>query len=166
MTVSTTDGYPQKEAIPVTSFSPKNYGALIAMLMTDEQGNLKNITKVDLICNPIDYVTKIMPASTTIASDGNYVNNVFPFPTDVTTVSRGLEQGNAILGVLKDYKGLLGSKKGGVLDYSDDAQFIEDIRVYTAKAHAAGRAVDNNSFILLDISELEEHPRLRGEDPS
>ena len=38
------------------------------------------------------------------------------------------------------------------IEYDDSVRFLDDERVYLAKMYANGKAVDNNSFILLDIS--------------
>ena len=148
-------GYPRKEKVVVETFKPEEYGKLCAMLAKDENGKLKTFGQVQLICNQIDYLKKIMPATTVLTATGSYANNIFPFPTEVIPVSAGLAEGEAILAILPEYKGMFGSKKNGTIEYSDDAQFIEDIRVYTGRLHAAGRAVDNTSAILLDISNLQ-----------
>ena len=41
---------------------------------------------------------------------------------------------------------------GQKIEYSDEFKFLDDERVYLAKMYANGKAIDNNSFLLLDIS--------------
>ncbi|MNF09669.1 hypothetical protein D3C80_2103910 [compost metagenome] len=42
------------------------------------------------------------------------------------------------------------------IEHSDHVKFMEDERVYITKMYATGKPKDNNSFILLDISDLGE----------
>ena len=42
----------------------------------------------------------------------------------------------------------------GRIEYSDQYQFLEDNRVYLIKLYANGFPMDNNSFLVLDISGL------------
>lgn len=150
------NGYPEKEAIKVKSFSPKEYGTLLAPLAKTERGKSRKFNEVLLICNMSDYLSKIMPATTAKQSDGTYRNNIFPFPTDVT-VSEAIPEGKAIIGIAQEYNLLLGGNKEGTFTYDDSAKFLEDLRAYMLKLYAAGRAYDNTCFILIDISELEEY---------
>ena len=154
VSVSSTTGYPLKEAVKVTNFDPANYGALCAQLAVSEKGNSRVVPEVTLICNQKDYFTKIMPASTILAPDGTYRNEVFPHPTKVI-VSNAIEDGKAILCLLKEYFFGLGSNKQGTLSYSDEFKFLEDARTYKIKLHGNGRAYDNTCALLLDISALE-----------
>ena len=148
---STSTGYPDKAKEVVTDFTPASYGALIAKLSKTESGGTRKFTKVTLICNQEDYLTKIMPATTVLNSAGSYVNNLFPFPTDVI-ISNEVETGAAALGLLDEYfLGVCGDKNG-VVEYSDEHKFIEDQRAFKIKQYAAGRAFDNTSALYLDIS--------------
>ena len=147
--------YPEKEAIEVTDFTPKSYGALLGKLITKENGRKRNFSKVTLIVNQTDYLTKIMPATTVLNANGTYVNNLFPFPTEVI-ISNVLEDGKAVLCLLDEYFMGIGGSKDGVIEYSDDYKFIEDQRAYKIKLYGTGRCEDNTSSLLLDISELEE----------
>ncbi|MCM1115683.1 MAG: phage major capsid protein [Clostridium sp.] len=149
------DGYPRKTPIKVTNFDVKNYLELVAKLSKDEQGNDKIFEKVTLITKLQDYLLKIAPATTVRGLDGEYKNNLFPFPTEYVPVAAGLNDGEALLVLPDEYKFLIGAGKNGVITYSDDVKYIEKERVYGIDFHAAGRFVDNNSAILLDISELD-----------
>lgn len=152
---NTSTGYPAKDAIKITSFRPKEYGSLLANLAKTENGNSRSFESVILICNMTDYLTKIMPATTAINTDGTYVKNIFPFATDVTT-SSVVGEGKAIIGIPEEYYLLMGGSKEGVIDISDKTEFLEDNRLYKIKQYAVGRAYDNTCFIIIDISELEE----------
>lgn len=146
--------YPKKEAVKVTSFLPEEYGKLVAKLCKTEKGHFRKIEKVGLVCNPVDYFSKVMPATTVLTSAGTFSNNLFPVPTDVFQ-SAELEEGKAILCVPEEYFMGLGSSKEGTITFDDSVQFLEDNRVYLIKTFANGRAFDNTVSLLLDISDLD-----------
>lgn len=151
---STTDGYPKKSAVKVTKLDPATYGALLAPLAKTENGHARSFASVSLLCNMADYLTKIMPASTALTADGRYVTGLFPFPTDII-VTNELEDGEALIGILPEYDVLVGGEQGGVVEFSDEFKFTQDQRYFKVKQYATGRAFDDTSFILLDISDLE-----------
>ena len=152
--ISQTDGYPNKAQVPVKSFSPEAYGALVAQMAKTENGKTRKIEKVGLICNQTDYLTKVMPATTVMTANGTYANNLFPFPTDVY-VSNALEDGQAVLFLPKEYFLGMGGSKEGTIEYSDEYKFLEDQRVFKMKLYGAGKAYDNTCAIFLDISNLD-----------
>ena len=142
--------YPEKKLIKVKDLTPKTMGALIAPLTNNGK---RAITKVLMIVNPVDYLTRIFPQTTILNSAGTYVNNVLPFPTDIIQLP-SIQQGKAILGVSKKYFMGLGSERK--IEKSDEYKFIEDERVYIGKLYGNGFPKDNNSFEYLDISEMEK----------
>lgn len=152
---STSTGYPRKTAVDVTSFMPAEYGALVAKMAKTETGVGRVFDKVLLICNMTDYLTKIMPATTALATSGvGYVHDLFPFPTE-TAVSNELADGEAILCLPENYMLLAGGEKNKVIEFSDDYKFLEDQRYFKIKQFASGRCVDNTCSVLLDISDLD-----------
>lgn len=151
---SSTTGYPNKSKVEVTSFSPAEYGALVAQMAVTESGRRRKFTEVGLICNQTDYLTKVMPATTVLNANGQYVSNLFPFPTTVY-VCNELEDGDAVLFLKNEYFMGTGGSKNGVIEYSDEYKFLEDQRVFKVKQYGAGRAFDNTSALYLDISKLD-----------
>ncbi len=150
--VSVVDGvYPLKVAVPLTSLDPVTYGSLLGGIAVDGKGNPRVVKGVVLICNPTDYLTKIMPATTIRGADGNYVNNVFPFPTTVIQ-STEVPAGKAIIGLAERYFMGIGTAKSGKVEYSDEYKFLEDERVYLVKLYGHGMPMDNNAFVYVDIS--------------
>lgn len=147
------NGYTKKTAVKAASFKPADYGALVAKLAKTEKGRNRTFQNVQLIVNMTDYLTKVMPASTVLTSTGEYRNNIFPFPTEVIP-SSVVEDGSAILCLLDDYTFAVGGSKNGVIEYDDSVGFLDDTRTFKVKTHADGRAFDNTSAILLDISDL------------
>lgn len=151
---STSTGYPDKAAEKITDFTPASYGKVLKTLATTEKGKARKFSKVWLICNQEDYLTKVMPATTVLNSAGSYVNNLFPFPTEVI-ISNEVATGKAVVALLDEYFLGIGGEKNSVIEYSDEAKFIEDQRVFKIKQYAAGKAADNTSAIVLDISGVE-----------
>lgn len=156
--------YTEKTAVTVTSLDSAAYMALVALLAEkpkaegEAKGRPRAVGKVALVCNPTDYLTKIIPATTVLATDGSYKSNIFPFPTEVFP-SEMCDEGEAYLGLMEngkiEYKLFLSTGVSGNIEYSDEYQFLEDARVYAIKLLGTGRPVDNNCFVKLDISELE-----------
>lgn len=151
---SSTTGYPAKTAEIVKDFTPATYGALVAKMALTEKGKKRRISKVGLIVNQTDYLTKVMPATTVLNANGSYVNNLFPFPTNVY-VSNAVDEGKAVLFLESEYFMGVGGSKNGVIEYSDEYKWLEDMRVYKVKQFGTGRATDNTCALYLDISKLE-----------
>lgn len=155
VSVNSTTGYPSKTPIKVMSFDIEDYCNLIAdNLLKKENGTIRKLSLVTMIVNPVDYLKKIIPATTVRTVDGTYKNDLFPFPTDVVQ-SNVLNEGEAILAILPEYFFGVGVSKNASLEYSDEFKFLEDKRVYKSKMFGFGRAEDDNSAILLDISALK-----------
>lgn len=145
--------YSDKDVEKITAIDQKTYPKLVAKLSKTASGNARVLDHVILICNPADYLTKICPATTVLRTDGSYASNAFPFPTAAIQCA-SVPEGKAILGIENGYILTIGVGKNGAIDYSDQVQFLDDNRVYTIKGYGNGRPKDNNSFIVLDISEL------------
>lgn len=153
--VSVTGGaYPDKDAVAVKKLDAKTYGELLAKLAKTPTGKTRVIDKVILVVNPVDYFQKVMPGTTIMTPTGTYTNNVFPYPT-VVIQSTQIPEGKAVLGIGKKYFMGIGTAKSGKIEYSDDYHFLEDERVYLTKLYGHGEPVDNNAFLVLDISKLE-----------
>ena len=147
-------GYARKSAVSVVTFDPTTYGNLVSTLATDGNTNRQRaVPRVLLIVNPIDYFTKVMPATTVLTPMGTYVGNVLPYPTDIVQ-SVGVPSGHAVLGIASKYFMGVGTGRGGKLEYSDDYKFVEDLRTYKIKFYGMGRPYDINAFLYLDISNL------------
>lgn len=186
VTVNSSTGYPQKTPVSLTSFMPKDYGNVLAMLAVTEVwytdnstgnvtpastaansdgspksgytkhgGHIRSFDRVTLACNMVDYLRKVMPATTVLNGAGSFSTNLFPFPTDVIRCN-AIPTGKAILFLPKEYFMGVGTSKEGTLEYTDDRYFLEDQRVFKIKMHAMGTAYDDTVAVLLDISNLEE----------
>lgn len=144
----------EKTAISVTDFGIKSMGTLIAKLAKNEQDKNRPIGKLTLICNAIDYYTLVAPAVRVQNMSGAYVDN-FAFPMEVV-ISEAVPTGKAVMAMLDNYFIGVGFAKEGVIEFSDEYKFLEDQRTYKIKTYGAGRAIDENSALVLDISKLEK----------
>lgn len=64
--------------------------------------------------------------------------------------------GKAIFGLANRYfMGVGKGGSGGQIEYSDEFQFLDDNRVYKIKMYGNGMPLDNNAFVLADISGLQ-----------
>ncbi len=153
--VTVTDGiYPIKETIKVASLDPVTYGELLSKLCISPSGKTRVIKKVLMAVNPVDYMKKIMPATTIRGADGTYVNNVLPFPTEIVP-SVSVPIGKMIVGIAEKYFMAIGTAKSGKMEYSDDYKFLEDERVYLVKLYGHGEPMDNNAFLYCNIDGLQ-----------
>lgn len=148
-------GFARKSATAITAFDKNTYGTLLSTLATAPNGGTRAISQVILVVNPVDYFTKVMPATTVLAPDGTYRNDVFPFPTKVIQ-SVGVPANHAVIGLADRYFMGMGTAKGGKLEYDDSYKFIEDLRTYKIKLYGNGRPLDTNAFIYLDITNVED----------
>ena len=149
------DGVHQdKEAIAVTDFGVKSMGDLIAKMAKNEKGQNRKVGDLTLIVNANDYYTKVAPAVRVQNMAGAYVDN-FAFPMEVV-ISDAVPAGKAVMAMLDNYFVSVGFPKDGVIEFSDEYKFLEDQRTYKIKTYAVGRAIDENSALVLDISGLTE----------
>lgn len=156
LNASRTDGapYPDKTAIKVTAFTPEVYGGLIGQMATSRNNRPRAVGEVIMVVNPVDYWQKVMPATTIQRPDGTFANNVLPYPTDVIQ-SEEVPSGKAVMGIAKQYFCGIGTGKDGVIEYDDSYKFLQRERVYAGHLYGNGKPKDNNSFLVLDISELQ-----------
>ena len=147
--------YPEKEKIKLDVITPKTIGDILAeMSVSETNGRTRTLNDLIFICNPLDYYTKVMPATTILLPQGGYANNVMPVPMEIIQ-SVAVERNTAIIADASRYNLLLGAKKRGFIERDDSVRFIQDEAVYATKLHANGRAGDDNDCKYLDITNLE-----------
>lgn len=153
--VTVTDGvYPLKAVIPITDLQPDTLGGILGTIAVDPSGKPREVRDVILLVHPADYFTKIFPATTIMAPDGTYRNDVLPYPMTVIQ-SLAVTQGQAVIGIAYRYFAVAGTPREGRIEYSDHYRFLEDERVYTIRVYANGMPMDNTAFQVLDISGLK-----------
>ena len=131
--VTVTGGvYPEKAPVAVSDLQPSTVGRLLSLMAVDPAGKPRTLRDIILVVNPQDYYQKVMPATTVMAPDGTYRNDVMPYPMRVIQ-SLALPRGKAILGIAYKYFAGAGMSRDGRIEYSDHYQFLEDDRVYLIK---------------------------------
>lgn len=154
-TTASNNKYSEKTALPLTSWD--DYAGLIAdNLLIDANGDYRNVTEVIAVVNPIDYVKKIGPTMRVITPAGVLNKIDHEFPTKVVT-SAFVAAGTMKVGVAENYFAAINGGESGIIEYSDDAQFLADQRVYTTRLYGMGRPIDNTSFINVNISGLDRY---------
>ena len=144
-----------KNATKLNDLKPATLGVELAKLAKDSAGKTRAIRDVILIVNPVDYLTKVFPATTILSGNGTYQNNVLPYPMTVIQ-SAAVATGKAVLGLgYKYFMGIGMDSSAGRIEYSDEYKWLEELRMYKIKLYANGMPMDNNAFQYLDISTLE-----------
>ena len=186
VSVNSSTGYPQKTAVELTSFMPKEYGEVLAQLAETEVWYTNNstgaITPASTAANadgtPKSGYTKhggnmrSFDQVTLICNQKDYLNKIMPATTVLnaagaftnnifpfpTEVIRcnAIAEKKALLCLPEEYFFGIGTSKDGTLEFSDEYKFLEDQRVFKIKMHGMGKAWDDTVAILLDIENLEE----------
>ncbi len=186
VSVNSSTGYPQKEAVTLESFMPKEYGAVLAMMAETEvwytNDSTGEVTAASTAANADGSAKsgytkhggnlRNFDKVTLICNQKDYLQKVMPATTVLTVngtfannlfpfptevvKSNSLPTGKAILCLPEEYFMGIGTSKDGTLTYSDEFRFLDDQRVFKIKMHGMGKAWDNTVAILLDISNLEE----------
>ena len=147
---SYSSGYSAKTANAITNFGD-DYAAVIKKLAVDGNGDYRNFQEVILVVNPKDAVSKVRAWQNAVTHAGIIDLISLTFPTKVVP-SAMITEGTAVVGIAKNYFIGINGGASGIVEFSDEAQFLNDARVYTTRVYANGRPVDNTSFEVLTIS--------------
>lgn len=158
MTMDTTtisnNAYTAKSAVALADFED-SYANVVAGLAVDGNGDTRTIPEVLLVVNPVDYIKKIRRVQNAIVPGVGVVDLISnTYPTKVVT-SVKMPQNKAVAGIAKNYFCAINGGTSGIIEYSDEYQFLEDNRVYTTRVYGQGMPVDNTSFTYLDITNVE-----------
>ncbi len=146
--------YSAKTAVALADFED-SYANVVAGLAVDGNGDARVIPEVLLVVNPVDYIKKIRRVQNSIVPGVGVVDLISnTYPTKVVT-SVKVPVNKAIAGIAKNYFCAINGGTSGIIEYSDDYQFLEDNRVYTTRVYGQGTPVDNTSFAYLDIENVE-----------
>lgn len=148
--------YGDKTPISINDLSPATIGGIMNILTVGTNGKRRSVTNLLMVVNPADYFTKIFPATTPRAADGTYNHDVMPYPTSIVQ-SSAVPAGKAVFGIGSKYFMGLGTQSGGKIEYSDEYKFLERQRMYAIFLYGYGRAMDENAFVLADISGMKEY---------
>ena len=153
ITTQSGGAYAQKTPVKITNWD-EDYADVVAGMAVDSNGDDRDVPEVLLVVNPQDNIKKIRKAQNTITHAGIIDMISHTWPTRVVTSSM-MAQGKAIAGIAGSYFAAINGGTCGIIEFDDSNQFLEDNRIYTTRVYGNGQPVDNNSFVLLDISEVE-----------
>lgn len=133
----------------VTKFSPKG---LSGVRKTLSKNGKRVVSELHLICNPLDEAEYVDPALYGEALVGGYKNTSF-MPI-VKHPEPNCPQGTGIFTIKDAYTmGCTGVK----FDEYDQTKAMEDADLIIGKAYANGRADDDDTAVVFDITKLEEY---------
>ena len=133
----------------ITGFSPKQ---MAPVLTTLSHGGLRPVSKVYLLCNPLDRYQYVNPALYGDSITGGYVTKSF---LDLEVIEdANVTQGKGIFTMAGLYT--MGFQGVQVTEYKE-TKAIEDSDLVIAKVYGNGRAVDDDAAVVFDITKLEEY---------
>jgi len=141
--------YPKKTAQSLADLEPITLGNKIMAPLTKE--GERAVPEALILVNPLDYWERIFAKTTFLTADKSYVYGVLPIPAEIIQ-SVAVDKGELIAGVARDYFMGIGSSQK--IEYSDHYKFLEDERTYITKQYANGKPIDNESFLLFNISNM------------
>lgn len=141
--------YPDKAAVALNDLKPATLGTKIMSPLT--KNGTRAVPSVLIMVNPLDYWAKIFPNTTMLSATGAYVYGVLPIQAKIVQ-SVAITQGTLVAGMAKDY--FMGVGSNQIIEHSDHYKFLEDERTYIAKQYANGKPMDNDSFLVFDISAM------------
>lgn len=155
-TASGVTTYAAQTPTALTKWTPKGLSAAIKKLSKTKNGNPRDVTgRLFMAVNSADYIEYVKPAVCIQNASGEWVDKS-PYAIDIVK-SAYVPTGKAVLGIKKQYAlAICESPIEGNLEYSDEYKFLEEVRTFKIKLYGDGRPKDDNSFVYLTISGLEE----------
>lgn len=147
--------YSKKVPVKLTRIDTLEYPAIVKKLIKNDKGQPRNVKEVILIVSPESLLSKLIPATVGRNFDGSFTQMAFPFPTKVITTAV-MNENEAIIGLNKKYEIFIssGSNKDGKLAQDTSIKFAEHMVGIKIFAYTNASYVNENDFILLDLSEL------------
>ena len=133
----------------ITKFSPKG---LSGVRKTLTKNGMRTVSKLFLLCNPLDEAEYVDPCMYGENLTGGWTDKSF-MPIE-KIADANVPQGKAIFTIEKAYTmGVSGTK---VTEY-DQTKAMDDADLVVAKCYANGRAVDDNTAVVFDVTKLQEY---------
>lgn len=147
--------YSKKVPVKLTRIDTLEYPAIVKKLIRNDKGQPRNVKEVIFITSPDALLTKLIPATVGRNFDGKFTPMAFPFPTKVITTAV-MEENEAIIGLNQKYEIFIssGSNKDGKLTKDESVKFAEHMIGIKIFAYTNASYVNENDFILVDLSEL------------
>jgi len=130
----------------LTAFTPK---ALAAAKKYLSKNGLRTFDKLVLVCHPNDEADYVAPAI--YDREGRLISS---YKNLTVKTSANNPQGKAALVIPKKYT--MGLSNFGIKNY-DQTMAMDDADVVIGKGYANGRATDDNTAFVFDVTKLEEY---------
>lgn len=144
---SNEDGtHKDKTANNLTAFTPK---ALAAAKKYLSKNGLRTFDKLVLVCHPNDEADYVAPAI--YDREGRLISS---YKNLTVKTSANNPEGKAALVIPKKYT--MGLSNFGIKNY-DQTMAMDDADVVIGKGYANGRATDDNTAFVFDVTKLEEY---------
>ena len=137
------------ELTNIKKFSPKG---LAGVRKTLTKNGMRSIGTLYLICNPKDEAEFVDHALYGESLAGGYRNTSFMNIEKI--VDANVPEGKAIFTIADMY--VMGASSIDMRTY-DQTKAMEDADVIIGKCYANGRAVDNDTAVVFDVTKLEEY---------
>lgn len=151
-----TDSATLKTAVKLKEISPKAISPLLAKISKNPMGYKRSLSGLTLFVDSETYYKYVYANNLVLSANGIYIELLQQMGISIKETETGLDEGKAVLGLPKRQfmeMGFKGNPKG-MLTFSDENMFLDDLRVYKGKLYADGMPKDNNAFILLDLTSL------------
>lgn len=147
-----------KTPVAITSLRRESFKNIFKTMSTNPMGIHRSLDGLTLIVDPATYYDYLYANEVYFDLNGAEHSRLDRLGIRKRICDTGLTHGQAILGLPKRYFMQVAAKTGvsGEIEFSDDYLFLEDKRVYKGKLFADGFAKDNNAFVLLDITGLND----------
>ena len=133
----------------VTSMSPSG---LAPALKTLSHGGLRRVSQVYLLCNPLDEIQYVNPALYGDSVQGGYVKKTAVPMTVIADAN--IPAGSGILTLAGRYTmGFSGIK----IDDYKETKALDDADVIIGKAYGNGRADDDDTAVVFDVTKLQPY---------
>ena len=143
--------YQDRDKKEITALNPTTLGKKVMSPLTND--GKQKVGQVMMVVNPLDYWERIFPQTTVLTDQGTYVGGVLPIPADVIR-STAVSKGEMVVGIGGDYFMGVGAERR--IDSSEYYRFLEDEVTYLTKMYGNGLPLDNASFLLFDITNMEK----------
>lgn len=153
----TTDTGTLKTPVQLEAIDKKNFKGIFKTLTTNPMGRHRALKDPTIFVDSESYYDYIFEADSLMDDSKNYVSVLERLGVKVCICETGLTKGQAVIALPHRYWMSVSMKTAGetgLVEFSDDAKFLEDVRLYKGKLYGEGMLKDNNAAVLLDLTKL------------
>lgn len=152
-----TDKGSLKTPVPLKAIDPASFATIFATLTKNPMGKHRALTNPTIFVDAETYYKYVYANDLVFNDSKDLVSVLSKMGIKTCVCETGLTVGQAVIALPKRYWMSVSMKTAGtqgMVEFSDDAQFLQDIRVYKGKLYGEGMLKDNNAAALLDLTNL------------